>query len=158
VPRNFPGRSGTREDRVCLVSPETAAASALSGVITDPRSLQRPCPKISEPAQAVRFDKLLVPPLPPDEARQIRIEKGMNIVALPVFDPLPDELSLPVAIKVGDDISTDEILPAGARVLPFRSNIPEISHFVFEGIDPTYWERATALRNGGGHIIEAGKN
>ena len=158
VPRNFPGRSGTREDKVCLVSPETAAASALSGVITDPRSLQRPYPRVTEPERPVLDKDSFLPPLPPEESRRVELVKGPNIVSLPQFDPLPDDLELPVVLKVGDDVSTDEIMPAGARVLPFRSNIPQISTFVFEPIDPTYCRRARDLREAGGHAVVGGAN
>jgi len=121
VPRNFPGRSGTREDKVCLVSPETAAASALRGVITDPRSLDMPYPRIADPDQPMLNHQMLVPPLPVEEAGRMTLEKGPNIASLPVLDGLPDRLQLPVLLKVGDNISTDAIMPAGARALPFRT-------------------------------------
>lgn len=153
VPRNFPGRSGTREDKVCLVSPETAAASALMGVITDPRSLEMDYPKVSEPAEPILETKMLVPPLPLEEATRVQLEKGPNIASLPELDALPDRLELPILLKVGDNVSTDEIMPAGARVLPFRSNIPRISEFVFEQVDPTYAGRA-----GCPHAVVGGKN
>jgi aconitate hydratase len=155
VPRNFPGRSGTREDKVCLVSPETAAASALQGVITDPRTLDMSCPRVSEPAEPRLDTAMLIPPPPPDEAAGVQLERGPNIAALPELEPLPDELQIPVLLKVGDDVSTDEIMPAGARVLPFRSNIPRISEFLFERIDPTYAARASAAR---AHAIVGGHN
>lgn len=158
VPRNFPGRSGTREDKVYLVSPETAAASALRGVITDPRTLEMTYPRITEPETPVVYEDMLCPPLPPEEARHIALQKGPNIVSLPEFDPLPDELDLPILLKVGDDISTDEILPAGARILPFRSNIPEISTFCFDMVDDTYPQRAREVREQGGHVIVGGAN
>jgi aconitate hydratase len=161
VPRNFPGRSGTREDKVCLVSPETATASALNGVITDPRTLGIAYPRIHEPDQYLDVESardLLMPPLSPDVARRVTIEKGPNIASLPEFDPLPDTVELPVLLKVHDNISTDEILPAGARVLPFRSNIPEISRFAFNMVDPSYPERAAAIRDAGGHVLIAGTN
>lgn len=158
VPRNFPGRSGTREDQVHLVSPETAAASALLGVITDPRDLDMPYPRIGDPSTPLLNTAMLVPPLPPDEARQVPLERGPNIAPLPALDALPDQLSLPVLLKVGDDLSTDEIMPAGARVLPYRSNIPRISEFCFDMVDQSYPARARAVRELGGHAVVAGRN
>lgn len=158
VPRNFPGRSGTREDRVYLCSPETAAVSALFGEITDPREAGFPCPDVTPPAKRVVNDKMLQPPLPPEEARAVEIIKGPNIASLPSLPPLLERLELPILLKVGDDISTDEILPAGARVLPYRSNIPKISEYTFEIIDETYVQRAREGGNMVGHAIVAGKN
>jgi aconitate hydratase len=142
VPRNFPGRSGTQEDQVYLCSPETAAAAALTGVITDPRSLDMAYPRFAEP-ETIRINlRMLLPPA--DAGAAVELEKGPNIQPLPVFEGLPDEIAGPVLLKVGDDVSTDEIMPAGARVLPFRSNIPEISRFAFSRIDETYYDRAVA--------------
>ncbi len=158
VPRNFPGRSGSKDDQVCLVSPETATASALRGMITDPRDLGTPCPKVADPERPILNIKMLQPPPSPDRSRRTELVKGPNIASLPSFDPLPDELEIPLLLKVGDNVSTDEILPAGARVLPYRSNIPAISRFAFEAIDATYPDRAIAVRESGGHSIAGGHN
>jgi len=158
TPRNFPGRSGTEEDSVFLCSPETAAASALFGRITDPRTLDIPYPRLADPAAVAVNTALLAPPLPPAEARLVELVKGPNIRSLPEFDPLPDSLALPLLLKMGDDVSTDEILPAGAKVLPYRSNIQKIEDFAFERIDSTYVERARAVRATTGHAVVAGRN
>jgi aconitate hydratase len=155
VPRNFPGRSGTREDKVCLVSPETATASALTGVITDPRTLDIPYPRIADPNQPMINRAMFMPPLPVDEALQVMLVKGPNIASLPNFEPLPDAVEVPVLLKMANDVSTDEIMPPGLRVLPFRSNIPKIADFSFDRVDSTYAERAKQMQ---GHCVVGGSN
>ena len=151
VPRNFPGRSGTKEDQVYLCSPETATASALTGVITDPRTLDMDYPRFVEPEQMLLNIKMLVPPAPAGEP--VELVKGPNIASLPPFELLPETLQGPVLIKLGDNISTDEILPAGDEVLPLRSNIPAISKFTFARIDETYYERAMQYQLSGSLIV-----
>lgn len=160
TPRNFPGRSGTKEDSVFLCSPETATASAIKGVITDPRHLDVSYPqgKLS-PKNVVINESMMMKPLPAEEAAKVELVKGPNIATLPELKPLPKDLSLEVLLKVGDNISTDEIMPAGARVLPYRSNIPKISEFVFDVIDETYPKRAAEQRDEGNqHAIVGGEN
>ena len=155
VPRNFPGRSGTREDKVCLVSPETATASALTGVITDPRTLNIPYPRIADPDHPIINRSMFMAPLPLEEAMKVELVKGPNIASLPNFEPFPDEIQAAVLLKTANDVSTDEIMPPGLRVLPFRSNIPAIAEFSFDRIDPTY---ATRSKQVPGHIVVGGSN
>lgn len=155
VPRNFPGRSGTKEDAVYLCSPETAVASALTGQITDPRDLDMPYPQFTEPDEIIINQEMLVPPAP--ESRHIERQKGPNIKPLPRFEPLPDHLEGKAIMVVGDDISTDEIMPAGAKILPYRSNIPAISQFVFSQIDEDYSSRALRHKEQG-HFVVGGEN
>jgi aconitate hydratase len=155
VPRNFPGRSGTREDSVFLCSPETAAASALTGVITDARTLGIRYERIEAPVAPVVNTMMLAPPLPPAEAKAAQLEKTPNITTLPALGRISNTLSVPVLLKVGNDVSTDDIIPAGTRVMPFWSNIPKVSEYAFEPIDDTYPNRA---RQSAGHVIVAGNN
>ncbi|MGY2746322.1 aconitate hydratase [Pseudarthrobacter sp. O4] len=162
MPRNFPGRSGTKEDSVYLCSPETAAAAALTGTITDPRDLTGlfglEYPRLEIPAVSSVNTSMLEEPLPPEQASGVTLVKGENISSLPVFGPLADRIEAPVALVLGDDVSTDEILQAGARALPYRSNIPKLAEFTFAQIDETYPARAAETRETSGHIVVAGTN
>lgn len=158
VPRNFPGRSGTKEDLVYLCSPETATASAITGVITDPREFAKKhhfaYPKFQEP-ETMTIVSDLVPPHP--DGHKTHVIKGPNIGAFPEFGELPDHFDAPVLLKVGDNISTDDISPAGAKVLPLRSNIPEISKYTYYRVDETFYKRAME-RQKTGSIIVGGAN
>ncbi len=153
--RNFPGRSGTKGDQVYLVSPEVAVASALYGKITDPRRLGA-YPHLELPERFILNDALLLPPLPEEEAQKIEIIRGPNIVPLPKFDPMPEELRCKVLLKVGDNITTDHIMPAGAKILPLRSNLPAISEYVFSAVDPEFSKKALALKESGEWVAVVG--
>jgi aconitate hydratase len=161
-PRNFPGRSGTEQDAVWLCSPETATASALTGAITDPRDWAAGYGAkhlvLDLPEHATVNTAMLEAPLPPGEAARVELERGPNISALPDFDPLPDTIEAPVLLKAGDHVSTDEISPAGAKALPYRSNIPKLAEFTLTRLDPDYPRRALESRDSGGHLIVAGEN
>jgi aconitate hydratase len=154
-PRNFPGRSGTKDDKVYLCSPETAAASGIYGVITDPRTLGslKPYPAVQNPEKYLLDDSGIIFPL--EDGSSVEILTGPNIVPFPAFDALPTTLQATVVINLGDNITTDHIMPAGNNVLPLRSNIPAISEHVFEQLDADFPARARACGNG---IVIGGEN
>jgi aconitate hydratase len=147
--RNFPGRSGTPEDRVYLASPYVAAACVLKGVITDPRRLGPRPPRILMPKRFLIDDSMILPPSSRPE--KVVIERGPNIKPLPTRGRLEDLIEGSVLLKVGDNITTDDILPAGAKVLSFRSNIPAISEYLFERVDANFAKRAR--EQGGGYVV-----
>ncbi|WP_422448423.1 aconitate hydratase [Thermoanaerobacterium sp. DL9XJH110] len=150
--RNFEGRSGTKDAKVYLTSCETAAASAIAGVITDPRTLGEVI-LVETPEKFDADDRMIIPP--PEDGSRVEIIRGPNIKPLPGMSPLPDVIRGRVLLKVGDNITTDHIMPAGAKILPLRSNIPAISEHCFEAVDPTFPERA---RKAGGGFIVGGSN
>jgi aconitate hydratase len=149
--RNFEGRSGTKDALVYLSSPEVAAATALRGVITDPRILGKRPPKMLMLKTYFINDNMIIPPLPPKKAASVEVIRGPNIKPLPEFKPLPNKLEGKVLIKVGENVTTDHIMPAGAKILPLRSNIPAMAEHVFAPIDPAFPKRAKEM--GGGFII-----
>lgn len=152
--RNFEGRSGTADGQVYLVSPETAVAAALTGEITDPMLLGE-MPKVEMPKAFKIDDSAIIPPAPLEEAESLPILRGPNIKPFPASKPQEDVLEAPLVLKVGDNITTDHIMPAGAKILPYRSNIPHLSQFCFGVCDETFPERAKAA---GESIIVGGNN
>ena len=152
--RNFLGRSGTKDAQVYLVSPETAVAAALTGTITDPQTLG-PMPAVTLPEQFRIDDSAGLPPAPADEADAVEVLRGPNIQPFPQSRPFADTLTAELVLKVGDNITTDHIMPAGAKILPYRSNIPKLAEFCFTVCDPTFPARARAAGDG---IIVGGSN
>ena len=152
--RNFEARSGTADAKVYLVSPQTAAASAVAGVLTDPRKLGK-APKIALPEKMKINDNLIELPAAPEDAASITVERGPNIKPIPKGAAPAEDLVCKTALKVGDNITTDHIMPAGTKILPYRSNVPYLSNFCFTVCDKEFPERAKKL---GGGIIVGGTN
>jgi aconitate hydratase len=144
-PRNFPGRSGTKDDRVYLASPETAVAAAIFGELRDPRDLGD-YPRVRAPRRVVADGSNIIPPPPPGEAGEV--VRGPNIVPFPQLTPLPETWRGEVWLKAGDNVTTDDILPAGSQILPLRSNLPAISQYAFTRLDPEFPQRVQGMGEG----------
>jgi aconitate hydratase len=158
--RNFEGRSGTPDAKVYLASPEVCVACAIAGEIIDPRKLGVQWVKVEMPERFPYGDEAFIEPLPEEEAKKVEIYRGPNIKPLPEFDELPESLEGEVSLIVGDNITTDHIMPAGAKILPLRSNIYAISEYVYHYVDPDFVKRAKEIRDqkGKANIIVGGEN